>query len=153
MLVLRMSRVGLLPSIGVLKRVRISTPLSRSLLSLAALTVGAAACKESADPAKVAAIVGLPAIDSVRLGKVNAFVVEARDASGNKLAGRKLNWSSLNPNIATVDASGVVTGVAIGSTVITARADGVTAQTDMRVQPLVASVVLSPSSATVPIGR
>jgi uncharacterized protein YjdB len=80
------------------------------------------------------------------------LVVEARDASGNKLAGKRLNWSSLNPNISTVDASGVVTGVAIGSTVITARADGVTAQTDMRVQPLVASVVLSPSSATVPIG-
>jgi trimeric autotransporter adhesin len=152
MLVLRMSRVGLLPSIGVLKRVRISTPQSRSLLALVALTVGTAACKEAADPAKVAAIVGLPAVDSVRLGKVNGFVVEARDASGNKLAGRKLNWSSLNPNVATVDASGVVTGVAIGSTVITARADGVTAQTDMRVQPLVASVVLSPSSASVPIG-
>jgi len=152
MLVLRMSRVGRLLPIGVLNRVRASAPLNRGLLSVAVLTIGMAACKEAADPKKVAAIVGLPAIDSVRLGKVNAFVVEARDVSGNKLAGRKLNWSSLNPNVATVDANGSVTGVAIGSTVITARADGATAQTDMRVQPLVASVVLSPSSASVPIG-
>jgi uncharacterized protein YjdB len=152
MLVLRMSRVGQVPSIGVLNRVRTSAPLSRGLLSFAVITIGMAACKETADPKKVAAIVGLPAIDSVRLGRVNGFVVEARDATGNKLVGRKLNWSSLNPNVATVDANGLVTGVAIGSTVITARADGVTAQTDMRVQPLVASVVLSPSLASVPIG-
>ena len=125
----------------------------RGVAILAGLAlVALAACKEAADPPKVASIVGMNAIDSVRLGKTFSFQIETRDANGNKLPGRKVSWSSLNPNIATIDANGVVTGVAIGSSVITARADGATAQTDMRVQPVVASVVLFPSSATVPIG-
>lgn len=111
------------------------------------------ACKEAADPAKVASIVGMNPTDSVRLGKTLGFVIELRDASGNKLTGRQVSWSSLNPNIATVDANGLVTGVAIGSSVVTARADGATAQTDVRVQPVVASVVLSPSNASVPVGQ
>src|SRR5215207_9898681 len=85
-------------------------------------------CKEAAEPAKVAALVGLPASDSIRLGKTASYVVETRDASGNKLTGRKITWSSVSPNIATVDANGVVTGIAFGSTVISARADDITAQ-------------------------
>jgi uncharacterized protein YjdB len=113
---------------------------------------GLAACKEAADPAKVATIVGMPAVDSVRLGKTYGFVVETRDAAGNKLTGRTVNWTSLNPTVAAIDANGVVTGVAIGATVITARADGITSQTNMSVQPLVSSVVLSPSSASVAVG-
>jgi len=120
-----------------------------ALVALASI----AACKEAEDPAKVATIVGMNAVDSVRLGKTLGFVIELRDAAGNKLTGRKVNWSSLNPNVATVDANGTVTGVAIGSSVITARADGATNQTDVRVQPLVASVVLSPSAATVAINQ
>jgi uncharacterized protein YjdB len=152
MLVSRMSRVGRLPATGVLNRIRHTTQLRRGILPLVALAIGIVGCKEAAEPAKVAAIVGLPTLDSVRLGKANGYIIETRDASGNKLTGRKLNWSSLNPVVAAVDGNGAVTGVAIGSTVITARADGVTAQMDIRVQPLVASVVLSPSSASVPIG-
>jgi uncharacterized protein YjdB len=123
-------------------------------LSVVALiaAAGLAACKEATDPEPVASIVGMNPTDSVRLGKTITFQIETRDAKGNKLTGRKVTWSSLNPNVATVDANGTVTGIVIGSTIITARADGATSQTDVKVQPLVASVVLSPSSATVPIG-
>ena len=129
-----------------------SSRVSRAILPLATMAIASlAACKEAADPAKVAAIVGMASVDSVRLGKTYGFVVETRDASGNKLTGRKLSWSSLNPNVATVDANGVVTGVVVGATVITARADGITGTTNMTVQPLVASVVLSPSATSVQI--
>lgn len=119
-----------------------------ALLGLAAL----AACKEAEDPAKVATIVGLPTTDSVRLGKTASYTIEVRDAAGNKLAGRKLSWSSINPSIATVDANGVITGVAYGSSTITARADDATAQVMMTVQQAVKSVVLFPSTASVARG-
>jgi len=126
------------------------------VLRLSAVAVIAAAglvgCKEAADPEPVASIVGMNATDSVRLGKTITFQIETRDAKGNRLTGRKVTWSSLNPNVASVDANGTVTGIVIGSTIITARADGATAQADVKVQPLVASVVLSPSAATIPVG-
>jgi uncharacterized protein YjdB len=130
-----------------------SSPVGTFVSTIAIIAAaGLAACKEAAEPEKVASIVGMNPTDSVRLGKTIAFDIETRDASGKKLTGRKVTWSSLNPNVATVDANGVVTGLVIGSTTITARADAATAQTDVKVQPLVASVVLFPSSATIPIG-
>lgn len=113
---------------------------------------GVLGCKEAADPVPVAVISGLNPADSVRLGKTITMLVELRDAKGNKLTGRKINWSSQNPNVATVDANGTVTGVALGSSIITARVGGVTGQTDVKVQPLVASVVLSPASVAIPVG-
>src|SRR5690349_2940062 len=125
------------------------------LLTTAVAVIGGltlAGCKEAQDPEKVASIVGLNATDSVRLGKTITLQVEPRDAAGNKLTGRKLNWSSFNPQIATVDANGNVTGVLLGSSLITVRADAASAQTTVLVQPLVASVVLSPSSQSVPVG-
>lgn len=111
-----------------------------------------AGCKVADDPPKVASIIGLNATDSVRLGKTINLQVEARDAAGNKLTGRKLDWSSFNPQVATVDANGNVTGVLLGSSLITVRADAAVAQTTVLVQPLVASVVLSPSSQSLPVG-
>ena len=125
------------------------------LLTTAMAVVGGfslAGCKVAEDPPKVASIIGLGATDSVRLGKTINLQVEARDAAGNKLTGRKLDWSSFNPQVATVDANGNVTGVLIGSSLITVRADAATAQTTVLVQPLVASVVLSPSSQSLPVG-
>jgi uncharacterized protein YjdB len=123
--------------------------LASLLLVTAAVITG---CKEAAEPAKVATIFGLPGTDSVRLGKTASWTVETRDASGNRLTGRKISWSSSNPNIATVDASGVVTGVAFGSTSITARSGDATAQTTVTVQQAVASVVLFPSNSSVARG-
>ena len=116
-----------------------------AILAAAAL-VG---CKEAVDPAKAASIAGVNSVDSVRLGKT--FTFELRDASGNKVTGRKITWSSLDPTIAAVDANGVVTGVKLGSTIITARVDGVTAQTQMVVQPSVLQVLLLPPTSTLAV--
>ena len=127
--------------------------LNLGISTLAAIALaGFSACKQAEDPPKVAAIVGMNAVDSVRLNKTFTFLIETRDAAGNKLTGRKPTWTSINPNVASVDANGVVTGVGLGSSVITARADGATAQTNMIVQPAVAAVVLLPNNATVPLG-
>jgi uncharacterized protein YjdB len=122
------------------------------LLALAA-SAGVIGCKEASDPPKVASIVGMADVDSVRLGKTYSFgFVELRDAAGNKLTGRKATWTSLDPNVVSIDANGVATGKALGATVITARADGATASTNLRVQPLVASVVVFPPTASVALG-
>jgi uncharacterized protein YjdB len=131
-------------------------PVARRAACVLALftAVAVVGCKEATDPPKVAAIIGMAAVDSVRLGRTYDFgFVELRDAAGNKLTGRKVIWSSLDPNVVSIDANGVATGKALGATVITARADGATSTTNLRVQPLVASVVVAPTSASVPLGN
>jgi len=46
------------------------------------------------------------------------------DAAGNELAGRQVTWASSDRSVATVTASGVVTGVGNGSAQISATAEG-----------------------------
>jgi len=117
--------------------------------------VFSAACKEASDPPKVAVIAGVPPVDSVSLTKTFdlSAQMELRDDKGNKLTGRKVTWSSTVPAHATVDTNGVVTGVGLGLTIVTARVDAASAQTNVIVQPLVSSVVLAPSAATLQIGE
>jgi hypothetical protein len=61
----------------------------------------------------------------------------------------KYNWNSSNPFAATVDSRGVVRGIAEGTTNLSATFEGVTATFALRVIPAVASLELSPASATI----
>ena len=108
-------------------------------------------CKEAAEPEPVDRIVGFAANDSVRLGKTKTFQVETVDKNGKKLTGRTITWTSLNPNVIAVDGNGVITGVAIGATIITARSGNASATTNVVVQPAVTSVVLTPGSSTLQV--
>lgn len=66
-----------------------------------------------------------------------------------------VTWQSSNPAVATVSASGVVTGVALGTTVITARsvADPTrAAQANVLVRARVLSVSVSPTQVTMLVG-
>ena len=53
-----------------------------------------------------------------------ALTVSVLDGRGQELTGRVVTYESSNPNVATVDASGVVKGVAAGETMITATCEG-----------------------------
>jgi uncharacterized protein YjdB len=113
---------------------------------------GSTGCKEpTADP-KVTKILGMAAVDSVRQGRTYTFSVELQDASGKKITGRKVNWSSLNSAIASIDENGVATGLVVANTIISARVDDASAQTNLFVQPLVTSVVVFPATAAMPLG-
>jgi uncharacterized protein YjdB len=52
------------------------------------------------------------------------FTATLRDASNNILAGRTVTWTSSNPAVATVSASGLATGVTAGTVTITASSGG-----------------------------
>lgn len=149
--VLRCSRRPLRPALGSLHLDLAARKLTRALPLALLVAAALTACKESADPEPVASLVGLNPTDSVRLGKAHSFQVEARDAKGNKLPGRVITWTSLNPNVVAIDANGVATGVAIGSSLITARSGDAVATTDLRVQPLATTLVLLPGSSTLQV--
>jgi Bacterial Ig-like domain (group 2)/Cadherin-like domain len=57
---------------------------------------------------------------SVNVGGTQQFTAAVTDLHGNPLPGAPVTWSSGNPAVATVSSTGLATGVAPGSTAITA---------------------------------
>jgi hypothetical protein len=72
------------------------------------------------------------------------LTARAVDSKGTTLTGRVIAWQSSAPASATVDANGVVTGVAAGPVTITASSEGVsgTAQLTVIQQPVVSVRIL-----------
>src|SRR5207253_2984007 len=79
---------------------------------------GTAAITVTASAPTVASVTVTPASTSLMVGGKVQLAVVAKDANGNALSGQTFSWSSSNPAIATVSASGLVTGGAAGSATI-----------------------------------
>ena len=72
----------------------------------------------------VASVAVSPGSGAMKVGEKLQLTATPRDAAGNDLTGRTVTWSSSEPSAATVDARGLVTAVAMGSTAITAEVEG-----------------------------
>ena len=70
------------------------------------------------------------------------------DAGGSAIPGESVSWSSTDPAIATVDGAGLVTGIAVGETVIMAQAGSLSAQVPVSVTQTPASITLSTDSVS-----
>src|SRR5207249_500080 len=67
--------------------------------------------------APVAAVTVTPSSGTVAIGQTVQLTATTRDASGNPLTGRVITWQSSNSAIASVNGSGLVSGVAAGGPV------------------------------------
>ncbi len=77
----------------------------------------------------VAAIDVSPALDTLTaVGETRQFSAVPRDSSGAAMTGQTVAWSSTDPGVATVTASGMASAVGDGTTTISATASGVTGQ-------------------------
>jgi uncharacterized protein YjdB len=104
--------------------------------------------------APVASVSVSPASTSVTAGQTVQLTATPRDASGNALTGRVVTWASSNTGQATVNGSGLVTGVSTGSATITATSEGKSGTAAVTVTPApVASVSVSPSATSVTVGQ
>src|SRR5438445_460839 len=112
---------------------------------------GTAAVTVSTVP--VASVVVSPAAANVSVGGTTPLSATPKDAAGSVLTGRAVTWTSSNPAIATVSATGLVTGVAAGSATITATSEGKTGSAAVTVSVVpVASVTVSPVTPVVLVG-
>ncbi|MCA0375758.1 MAG: Ig-like domain-containing protein [Gemmatimonadetes bacterium] len=68
-------------------------------------------------------------------GKTMSLVLDVRDAQQQPVAGRTGTWRSSNPAVASVDANGVVTGVAAGRATITVDVGTQSVSVDVNVVP------------------
>jgi len=114
-----------------------------------------------ADTATVA--VTLPPVASMSVSPASASVLPTQtvqltattlDSTGAVLTGRTVTWSSSSTGVATVNGSGLVTGVAVGSTTITAASEGRSASSSVTVTTVpVASVTVTPASGSLYVGQ
>ena len=82
-----------------------------------------------------AVTVSPPADTLVTFGDTLRLVAEANDANGHAVADAEFSWESSADAVATVDGSGLVTAVGVGTTEITARSSGATGTARLRVLP------------------
>ncbi len=100
-------------------------------------------------PAPVASITVTAAQATVVVGASVQMSASTLDAAGNALAGRSVTWSSSDAAVASVSASGSVTGRSPGPVTITATSEGHTGSESITVLTDVASVAVTPDPAEV----
>ena len=130
------------------------------LLSFASLAL--VACGgESAPPSTpapptvtVASVTVSPPSLRLTVRQSSTLSAEARDASGAVLAGQTVSWASADEAIASVGASGVVTGIAAGTTTVTATAGGRLGAASITVVPISVSLVsLDVATVSLQVGQ
>jgi hypothetical protein len=78
------------------------------------------------------------------VGTSRRFTARARTSAGAPVSDVAITWSSSNPDVATVTSSGLATATGFGSTVISARADGVTGRATLVVRDCTEALQLAP---------
>src|SRR2546425_7002360 len=104
-------------------------------------------------PVRVAWVSVGPASASVSVNQTAQLTATPKDASGNLLTGRTISWVSSNSGVATVNGSGLVTGVTVGPATITATSEGQSGTSSITVTAVpVAAVAVSTASTSVQQG-
>ena len=111
-------------------------------------TSGAATGSAAVTVAQVVAEVAVtPAIDTVFTGGTLQLAASAADANGHAVADASFAWASGDTSVARVDDSGLATGVAVGTTAITASSGGVTGAAQLTVvAPVPTDLAVTPDS-------
>jgi hypothetical protein len=84
------------------------------------------------------------ALDAI--GATEEVSAVGEDAHGNTIEGRAPQWTSLDEDVVTVDADGVVTAVGPGEAQVRGTLDEASAEADVVVEPVVASILVTPDS-------
>jgi len=136
------------------KRLRFFPRRSVALMAAAYAVISCLAV-ETAGPTSsvVASVLVSPASGELPVGKTMQLTAKLKDAAGTPLTGRPVTWESSNPSVATVSSSGLVTGVAPGSSTITATSEGTGGRAAITVTVIpVAAVAVWPQSSSIPVG-
>jgi uncharacterized protein YjdB len=103
----------------------------------------------------VTSVTVAPPSASIVAGTTATLQATVKDQNGNVMTGQTVAWSTSNPAAATVNSSGVVSGVVAGSATITATSSGksgTSAITVTAVTPVVTTVTVAPPSASIVAG-
>ena len=96
-----------------------------------------------------------PSTATLYVGGTQQFTATAKDQYGNVLPNIIFTWTSSNTTVGTIDANGLFTAKAVGTTTVKAEnvTTGVNGTAQVTVQELVlTSITVSPSTATLYVG-
>jgi uncharacterized protein YjdB len=124
--------------------------------ALAAVTVTALVQSPPPPPTPVATTIAVsPLSGAVTVGGTQQFAATVKDQNGNVMSGLTISWSSSNSAVASVNASGLATGVSAGSATIKAAYGTLSASASLSVAapaPVATTISVSPASASVTVG-
>ncbi len=143
------------PGIATVSQLGLVTAMQPGKTQIAASKSGRSAIVPVTVSALPAALVRVtPASSSIFVGSTTQLTGEVLDTGGGLLHGYTIAWTSNSAAVATVNASGVVTGVAQGNVVITATAAGLSGTAIVSVRPVpVATVNVAPTTGSVAVGQ
>lgn len=133
----------------------VATGVAPGTTSITAASEGvmSSAATLTVDPVPVGSVTVDPPTQTIIDGNSAAFTATVKDAQGNTLTGRVVDWSSSDPSVATIDNAGSATSTGPGTTTITATSEGKSGTATLQVDPVpVTSVVVSPPVATTNVG-
>ncbi|HEV7594492.1 MAG TPA: Ig-like domain-containing protein [Gemmatimonadaceae bacterium] len=126
---------------------------ARTAIVLCIAALGCGGGGGVAGPPPVASVSVTLGQSSVVIGASTTATATPKDAGGTVLSGRVISWSSDNGGVATVSATGVVTGAGTGTAHITATSEGQTGSAVVTVTlPPIATVAVSLAASTVVVG-
>ncbi len=104
-------------------------------------------------PTAVATVEVTPSTVSVNVGATQQLAASPKNAAGALVAGKSAAWLSANAAVASVDAAGLVRGVAAGSTTVSATVSGKVGIAAITVAAVpVSTVTISTATSQVAVG-
>ena len=95
---------------------------------------------------EVSAVAVTSPADTPEVGDTLRLLAAATDANGQAVEGAAFTWSSSDASVVSVDGSGLVTAVAVGTAVVTAASSGVSGSAELVVIPAVGAVAVRPDT-------
>jgi hypothetical protein len=109
-------------------------------------------------PPVVTTVTVSPSSASIAVGATTTLQATVKDQNGATMSGQTVTWSTSSASVATVNASGTVTGAAAGSVTITATCAGKAGTATVTVTaappppPVATTVTVAPPSASIAVG-
>ena len=131
---------------------------SATISATSAGKAGTSVVTVTAPPPVVTTVTVSPPAASIQTGTTTTLSATVKDQRGNVMTGQTIAWSTDNAAAATVNSSGVVSGIAAGSATIAAASSGVSGTATITVTstppppPVVTTVTVSPTTAAVNAG-
>ena len=97
-----------------------------------AIAFGLAACGGKSPPTVDSIAVNAPA-SRLLLGETMKLTAQPVDAAGQPIPGIDVTWESSDPSVASIDSDGIVTALAVGDVVVSAKAEGKSASIPLAV--------------------
>jgi alpha-tubulin suppressor-like RCC1 family protein len=99
----------------------------------------------------VATVDVTPAAPSIEVAESVQLTATAKNSRGTVVTGHSVTWTSSDPTVATVDASGNVAGLEGGTATITAQVDNITGTADITVTDPVRAVAVSAPASSIEV--